>query len=77
MRYLIAIIVPPLAVLLCGKLFQTLLNAALFCGGVVLLAAGVGLPLVIAAVVHALLVVSSALADKRANKVIQSLNRGR
>ena len=53
MRYLLAIVFPPLAVLSCGKPFQAILNLVLtFC-------------LWIPGVVHALFVVSNHNADRR------------
>lgn len=53
MRYFLAIILPPLAVLLCGKPFQVILN--------IILTLCAWLP----GVIHALFVVNSHLADKR------------
>jgi uncharacterized membrane protein YqaE (UPF0057 family) len=61
MRYFFAIALPPLAVLLCGKPFQFLLNILLTCC------------YVIPGVIHALLVVSSKMADERQNKLIKAL----
>jgi len=53
MRYLLALLVPPLAVLVCGKPAQALLNCMLcFC-------------LWIPAVVHALFVVSSTVSNEQ------------
>jgi uncharacterized membrane protein YqaE (UPF0057 family) len=56
MRYLFAIILPPLAVLLCGRPFLALLNVILT------------LCFWIPGVIHAILVVSSYEADQRAKK---------
>lgn len=53
MKYLIALICPPLAVLLCGKVFQSLLSIVLC------------LCFWFPGVIHALFVVSSHNADKR------------
>jgi len=63
MRYLIAIILPPLAVLLCGKPFQFILNIILT------------LFFWIPGAIHAILVVNSYLADKRMNKIIQATGK--
>jgi uncharacterized membrane protein YqaE (UPF0057 family) len=63
MRYLLAIILPPVAVLLCGKPIQFLLNIVLT------------LLLWIPGAVHAILVVNSHLADKRTNKVVKAIKR--
>jgi len=61
MRYLLAIVLPPLAVLLCGKPFQFVLN--------VLLTLCFWVP----GVVHAILVVHDHLEDKRADKLVRAL----
>ncbi|MDO8907381.1 MAG: YqaE/Pmp3 family membrane protein [Pseudohongiella sp.] len=61
MRYLIAIILPPLAVLLCGKPLQAILNIFLT------------LIFWVPGMVHALLVVHSHLEDKRANRIIKAM----
>ena len=61
MRYLIAILLPPLAVLLCGKPFQALLNIFLT------------LLFWIPGMIHALLVVNNHLEDKRANRIIKAM----
>jgi uncharacterized membrane protein YqaE (UPF0057 family) len=61
MRYLLALILPPLAVLLCGKPVQALLNIVLT------------LCLFIPGVIHALFVVSSHLADRRNRELIAAL----
>ena len=60
MRYFLAIILPPLAVLLCGKPMQFLLNIILT------------LFFWIPGVIHAILVVNSHLADKRTNRIIDA-----
>ncbi len=61
MRYFLAIILPPLAVLLCGKPFQFILNILLTLLGW------------IPGVVHALLVVHNHLADKRTDKIVSAM----
>ena len=58
MRFLLAIVLPPVAVLLCGKPVQALLNAVLC------------LFLWIPGVIHACLVVNAHLADKRAERIM-------
>jgi len=63
MRYFLAIILPPVAVLLCGKPIQFLLNIILTILGW------------IPGVVHAILVVNSHLADKRANRIIEAVSK--
>lgn len=65
MRFLLAIIFPPLAVFLCGKPFQAILN--------LLLTAMLWVP----GVIHALFVVNSHLADERASRVIRQMRQHR
>lgn len=61
MRYLIAFILPPLAILLCGKPIQALINIPLWLLGIV------------PGVVHALLVVHEHLADKRTDRLVREI----
>ncbi len=65
MLYLIAILLPPVAVLLCGKPFQAILNVILT------------LLFWVPGVVHAILVVNSYLADKRTDRLIRALEKKR
>jgi uncharacterized membrane protein YqaE (UPF0057 family) len=65
MRYLIAIILPPVAVLFCGKPVQALLNLLLT------------LLFYIPGLVHALLVVNDYYADKRTMKVVKAIRNNR
>jgi uncharacterized membrane protein YqaE (UPF0057 family) len=60
MLYLLAILLPPVAVFLCGKPIQGLLN--------ILLTLCFWLP----GAIHALLVVSSTQADRRAQQIVKS-----
>lgn len=63
MRYFLAIVLPPLAVFLCGKPVQGLLNIILtICGW-------------IPGVIHALFVVNSHLADKRNQELIDAIEQ--
>ncbi len=65
MLYLIAVILPPLAVLLCGKPFQALLS-------LIAQATLIGwLP----ATLHALFVVNNHYADKRTARLIKATQR--
>ena len=71
MRYFLAIICPPLAVLLCGKIFQFLfLSLPLSTLGLFFFPLGL-----IPALIHALCVVSSHLADKRTQKIVDAVDR--
>ena len=65
MRYLLAIILPPLAVLLCGKPIQFVLNIFLT------------LLFWIPGVIHAILVVNGHLADKRADRIIKAVKKAK
>ena len=61
MKYFLAIILPPLAILLCGKPGQFILNVILtFIGWV-------------PGVIHALIVVSSSEADRRNKMLIEAV----
>lgn len=61
MRYVIAIFLPPLAVLLCAKPFQALLN--------ILLTLCFWVP----GVIHALFVVHNHIADKRTDRIVRAI----
>ena len=61
MRYFLAIVLPPIAVLLCGKPLQFLLNIALTLMGWV------------PGVVHALLVVNDYHEDRRAAMIVRAV----
>lgn len=63
MLYLLAIVLPPVAVLLAGKPIQALLNLVLT------------LCFWIPGVIHAIFVVSSRNADKRTDRVIKAMKR--
>jgi uncharacterized membrane protein YqaE (UPF0057 family) len=63
MLYLVAVVLPPLAVLLCGKPFQALLSIPLSLLGWV------------PGVIHALFVVNNHYADERANRMMRSWRR--
>lgn len=64
MRYILAILLPPVAVLLCGKPVQAVLN--------VLLTSCFWVP----GMIHALLVVNSHKADKRTDRIVDAIRAG-
>jgi uncharacterized membrane protein YqaE (UPF0057 family) len=64
MRYVLAILLPPIAVLSCGKPFQALVNLILT------------LLLWVPGVVHALLVVHEYHEDRRADRVVRAIEAG-
>ncbi len=61
MRYLLAILLPPVAVFICGKPIQGIISIFLT------------LALWIPGVIHALFVVHSYLADKRTDKIVDAI----
>ncbi len=65
MLYLLAVVLPPLAVLLCGKPLQALLSIPLSLMGWV------------PGVIHALFVVSNHYADQRSRRLIHAVERHR
>ena len=65
MRYLLAILLPPLAVFLCGKPIQALINLLLT------------LIFWIPGVVHALFVVHGHLADKRTERIVEAIEKSK
>jgi uncharacterized membrane protein YqaE (UPF0057 family) len=65
MRYLLAIFLPPVAVLICGKPIQALLNLVLT------------LLLWVPGAIHACFVVHNYYADKRTQRIVRAIERGR
>lgn len=63
MLYLLAIILPPVAVLLCGKPIQAILNLVLT------------LLFYVPGAVHAILVVHDSKEDKRTRRILKELDR--
>ena len=63
MLYILAILLPPLAVLLCGKPWQALLNIAL------------SLMIYFPGMLHALFVVHNHSSDKRQERLIRELRK--
>jgi uncharacterized membrane protein YqaE (UPF0057 family) len=63
MMYLLAIILPPIAVLICGKPIQAILNLILT------------LIFWIPGMIHALFVVHGYYADKRTDKIVEAIEQ--
>ena len=63
MRYLLAILLPPIAVFICGKPIQGLINIILT------------LILYVPGAIHAVLVVHSYYEDKRTERIVDAINR--
>jgi uncharacterized membrane protein YqaE (UPF0057 family) len=64
-RFILAIFLPPLAVLMCGKPFQAVANIFLT------------LAFWVPGVIHALLVVNNRLADQRVKELARAIGAGR
>ena len=73
MRYLLAILIPPLALLLYGKFFQFLINLVLWAVVLVLCVLGIGLFLLWVPAMHAILVFLSAKSDKRFETLVDAI----
>ena len=65
MLYLLAVILPPVAVLVAGKPFQALINV------------GLCILFVIPGIIHALFVVHNHYADKRTNRIVDAMGSDR
>ena len=65
MRYLLAILLPPVAVFVCGKPFQGIINIFLT------------LAFYLPGAVHAIFVVHSYLADKRNDEIVRAIKESR
>ena len=84
MIYLVAILFPPLALVIYGKIFQAIFNLLLWLLAVVSIPIAIfpvftlGLPIILwgIAVVHAILAVNSAKQDARAREIADAM-RGR
>ena len=61
MRYLLAILLPPVAVFICGKPIQGILNIFLT------------LALYVPGAIHAVMVVHNHLAEKRTDKIVDAI----
>jgi len=62
-RYLLAIFLPPVAVFLCGKPMQGVINILLT------------LAFFVPGVIHALFVVHEHFADKRTDRIVKAINK--
>lgn len=65
MLYLLAIFLPPIAVLLAGKPFQAILNLVLT------------LLFYVPGLIHALFVVHNHYADRRTDRIVKEMRRGK
>lgn len=74
MRYLLAILLPPIAVLICGKPFQAVINL-LFCllAIVSLFIFPLCFPLLALCIIHALFIAHNYYADERNKELIAAM----
>lgn len=73
MIYLVAILIPPLALLLEGKIFQAIINAVFWLLGLIFFILGGFLVLGIT-IIHAIIVVHGARSDARTQKIVDAIN---
>jgi len=73
MLYVIAIIFPPLALLLAGKIGHAILNLIMVCISIPLMLIGVGFIIHLAPLIHAIVVIAGRNADKRNQKLIDAM----
>lgn len=77
MMYVVGLFVPPLAILLSGKLLQAIVNLVFWSVGLALSVFGVGVIIVIACVIHAWAVIGGRNADRRTNQLVKAIERNR
>jgi hypothetical protein len=77
MLYLLAVICPPLALLLTGRVISATINGLLWVAGLALSVLGIGLILVVATIVHAVAVVNGDKASKRQKQLVSAIRRSR
>ena len=79
MLYILAIILPPIALFVAGKPIQGILNAVLFLLSIIIFAVSIGtlsflsFPLWVVAVVHALFVVHGYRTDQKITKIAREV----
>lgn len=74
MIYVVAILIPPLALLIEGKIFQAIINAV-FWILLMILTIGSGFIIIsLLAVIHAVVVVHGARSDARTQKIVDAIN---
>jgi len=73
MIYILAILIPPLALLIQGKIFQAIINAVFWILGIVFVIIG-GWILWAITVVHAIIVVNGARSEAQTQKIVDAIN---
>ena len=72
MHYLLALILPPIAILMAGKVFQAAFNLIFYVVGAVFFLLG-GPVLMLLCIAHAFFVVHGHKQDKRTDKIIEAM----
>jgi len=72
--YLVAILIPPLALLIEGKIFQAIFNAIFWILGIIFVILG-GFILWGITILHAIIVVHGARSDARTQKIVDAINK--
>jgi hypothetical protein len=75
MIYVIAWLLPPVAILFKGKPFQAFFCATIWIVSVILCSVGIGFIPLLACIIWAVAVVGGANADRRTNKIVHALRR--
>ncbi len=76
MIYLLAILIPPLALLIEGKIFQAIINAVFWILGIVFVIMG-GFILWAITIIHAIIVVHGSRSDARTQKIVDAINENK
>lgn len=79
MLYLLAIVLPPLALLLAGKPFQAIFSFMLWVVSIVLFFTTffMGVALWLALVAHAMAVIANARAERRTDRIVEAMQNRR
>jgi len=76
MIYFLAIVLPPVALLIEGKIFQAIINAVFWILGLVLFLLG-GFILLGITMIHAVIVVHGSRSDARTQKIVDAINNNK
>jgi hypothetical protein len=81
MLYLVALFIPPLAIILTGKIFQSIFNGILWLVAIAVtiftlgIASGFGFGLHILCLIHAFFAINSHNQDKRTDRIVEAINQ--
>ena len=76
MHYFLALILPPVAILMAGKLFQAVFNGILFVVGLIFFLFGGGF-LSLLCIIHAFFVVHGHKQDKRQKEIVDAIKQNK